>query len=403
MFAFFTNFRLFPKLVWIILVGVFITSSSFFMSIPFLALHLTKNLHISPIVAGMTIGASPLIGTISSFFMGYLGDWLGRTRIIPLACVGFTLAFFGFSMATLPVHFLIFNMIYGVSRSTLRMNLTALLTDLSTPQTKKLILQTQYYMINLGACIGPLAGAYLFAKGHRIAFIMTAIIYLIFGAILLRHFIQHRIADMQVKASTLHFSKTMRTLFSDRRLLLFILTFVISSFNFVQFETNIPQHLYDIFSPNGVKYFSYLMATNAITIVIFQFILMHWSAKFSTSTTMTIGLIPQALGFFAFFALPPTLPNYMLAMFIFSIGEILTISNIYVIVDEISPKELKSSYFGSLELSNIGFMVGPVVGGWVFTTFGGNFVFLTCALLLLFSILTFRLGLAQKPPSPHPL
>ncbi|MCB1197937.1 MAG: MFS transporter [Deltaproteobacteria bacterium] len=368
------------------------------MSLPFLTLHLTKNIGLSPVLAGSIVAIAPVTGISTSFFVGYIGDRWGRSRLIPLIAFGFSVAFVGFIVANQAWQFFVFNGIYGICRSAFRLNLTALLTDISPPHLKKLILQTQYYMINLGACIGPLAGAYFFMRGHTIAFAITALIYLVFGVFFGIYFIRHSVDQTQKKAERLQLQQLLRILSRDRALLYFVCTFMLGALTFVQFETNIPQYLYDLFDTEGVRYFGIIMATNAVSIVLLQFFVLQWVSHLSTTTVMTLGLFPQVIGFALFAWLTPSLQNYMFAMFIFTLGEMLIFSNTYVLIDEMSPPELKSSYFGCVELLNIGFIIGPIGGGWLLKELGGQWIFMAASTILAFSILIFRQGVRHYVP-----
>lgn len=52
------------------------------MTIPFLALYLHNELHATPLVIGVTLGAAQLFATFGGIFGGYLTDKLGRKLVI---------------------------------------------------------------------------------------------------------------------------------------------------------------------------------------------------------------------------------------------------------------------------------------------------------------------------------
>jgi len=365
---------------------------SYFMSMPFLALHLTQNLNASEMLAGLVVGISPLTSILCTFVVGFIADKWGRFYLIPLSIFGCALVFFGFAGATLIWHFLVINAIFGIFNTGLRINLTALLSDLSDLHNKKAILQMQYYVVNLSACFGPLAGAYFYLKGYQLAFIITGVLFLCLGVPFLLLLKSELIQSAQAKATHLKVKDLYCALVSDRALIYFLITFVMSACVFSQFDTTFPQYLHQLFDQKGVTYFAQIMAVNALTIIVCQFLLLEWTKHLAVTTVMAIGVLPQILGFFLFVFLPQNLLCFSIAMVVFSIGEILLISNTNVLIDDMSPPALKSSYFGALELHKVGQMLGPIVGGWILNQFGGKAIFWFCIAILCIALWTFQKG-----------
>lgn len=58
----------FHPLVWSILLGTIFTRAASFMTIPFLALYLHNELHATPLVIGVTLGAAQLFATFGGIF-----------------------------------------------------------------------------------------------------------------------------------------------------------------------------------------------------------------------------------------------------------------------------------------------------------------------------------------------
>lgn len=365
----------FPTIVWAILLGTLLMWGSYFMSMPFLALHLTQHLQASEVITGLVIGISPLMSILCTFWVGYVADRWGRLRMIPFATLGCACVFFAFAGATSILEFLCINALFGIFNTALISNLTAVLSDASSPKNKKAILQMQYYIINVGACLGPLAGSYFFIKGYQMAFIITGALFFACGVFF---FIFLKTQDMQSrqhKSPHLSIRHLYITLISDKALVYFLITFMISSCVFSQFDTTFPQYLHQLFDDQGVIFFAQIMVVNALTIILLQFIVLTRLKHLSTTKMMGLGLVPQILGFVLFACLPQNLASFMAAMFVFTLGEILLFSNSNVLIDDMSPVELKSSYFGAIELSRIGQMIGPILGGLILSHLGGKAIF----------------------------
>src|SRR6185369_9510361 len=90
-------------------------------------------------------------------------------------------AFMGFSFSTAVWQFALFNMFYGMSRSSFESVATALISDLTVPELRKKIFHYRYFAINLGACVAPPIGAWLFVKEPKASFLITGTVYFLYA------------------------------------------------------------------------------------------------------------------------------------------------------------------------------------------------------------------------------
>src|SRR4051794_21921300 len=90
----------FHLIVWVLLIGTILSRGSATMTLPFLAIYLSRNMDLSPVFIGITIGMSPLMGTIGGFIGGHLSDRYGRKRVMLIALFAIAFVYFGFTGAT---------------------------------------------------------------------------------------------------------------------------------------------------------------------------------------------------------------------------------------------------------------------------------------------------------------
>ena len=64
----------------------------------------------------------------------------------------------------------------------------------------------------------------------------------------------------------------------------------------------------------------------------------------------------------------------------------------YTLIDQITPKSLRGTYYGSQSFNSLGSFIGPMLGGFLLTQFSGTAFFLTMALISILSILFFWRG-----------
>lgn len=334
------------------------------------------------------MGLGPLCGIGSAFVMGYISDRVGRKTILQVSLLLWSLAFFGYIWADRLWMVAALHMLYGACRASFEAVATALLTDITPEHLRKKVFHLRYYAINIGACIGPPIGSWLLLQNGTQGFWFTAVIYFLYF-LLFQYFVRlenPQVLGTKAIAEKLNLSFVVRTLQKDRSMFLFLLASMLMMLGFAQLETTLPQYLQMTHGNLGIKLLVYINLTNALTIVFFQFPLTAWTKSISLLSSIKMGFFTFAAGFmsFAFFADQPL--GMMFSMFILTFGEMMVFSNMYVWMDHISPKNLKGSYFGILELTTLGFVIGPFIGGWILEKAGVHAMFITLGVLSFISI-----------------
>jgi MFS family permease len=381
-------------LVWFLLVGTFLSRVALFITLPFISIYITTKLGVSPSLTGVIAGLGPLCGIVSAFLMGYVSDKIGRHQILILSLLIWSLAFFGFSLSTAIWQFALFNMFYGMSRASFESVASALITDLTEKSLRKKIFHYRYFAINLGACIAPPIGAWMFVQHPKYSFMITSGVYFLYGVLLMifiKRYRPKKAGPAEIK-KPIKFIEVIHILRKDHPLFLFLLGNILMLIGFSQIETNLPIFLQGLFGQPGIKLFSYVILTNAITVVCLQFAINNWIKKLKLIHIITFGFLIYGIGTAAFGMAHHSRYLFCLAMFVFSIGEILVFSNTSLLIDQIGPAHLKGSYFGIMELCSLGFVMGPYIGG-IFLEHGyGNLMFFIMGSLSLFSIIAYQYG-----------
>ncbi len=388
-----TEHKIHP-LVWFLLVGTFFSRAALFITLPFISIYMTTKLGVSPSLTGIIVGLGPLCGIFAAFGMGYLSDNWGRKDILKFSLFIWAFAFLGFSISNTVWQFTIFNMIYGMSRASFENVATALISDLTVTELRKRVFHLRYFAINLGACIAPPIGAWLFVQQPKASFLITGGVYFLY-AILFSYFLYlHHPTKKQdvLQKKSISFAAVLNVLRKDQPLMLFLFGNILMLIGFAQIDTNLPQFLQNLHGNYGIKIFSYLTLTNAITIVLLQFPINDMVKRMNIIHVITFGFLFYGIGemAFGFFSMQKWM--LMVCMFVFTIGEILVFSNTYILIDQIGTAHLKGSYFGITEICNIGFVVGPFLGGLFLEKTSGSVMFVVMGGLSVLSILAYVLG-----------
>jgi MFS family permease len=391
----------FHPVVWTLLIGTIFARGASFMALPFLALYLSNTHGIHPVWIGLTIGLSPLTGTIGGFIGGYFSDRYGRKKIMLWTILVWGLVYFGFSQASHIGVFMALNALNGLCRSFFEPASQAMMADLTSPQKRKRVFSLRYTAINIGASLGPLLGVYIAQFSTSLPFLLTGLMYLLYGGTLLLMLNRYSISLM-TPVRHLPLMDTLMVTWKDKTLLVFIIGGILINVGYSQIDSNLPQYIQQSFS-DGVALFAKLVALNAILVIILQVPLSLLSERWPVLRVMILGSVFFAVGFVSF-GFATTAIGMMIAMAIVTIGEIFIFPSTSVFIDQIAPEDRKGTYFGAGQFRSIGSFSGPILGGWLLQDYGGNFLFSVIAVIILFSIFFFYLGnlqILEKQKTQH--
>lgn len=379
----------FHPVVWTLLIGTVFARGASFMALPFLALYLSNTHGIHPIWIGITIGLSPLTGTLGGFIGGHFSDRYGRKKVILWTIFVWGLVYFGFSLATHIGTFMVLNALNGLCRSFFEPSSQAMMADLTSVEKRKRVFSLRYTAINIGASLGPLLGVYVAQFSTSLPFLLTGMMYLLYGVTLFimlnRYSITHTIPVHQ-----LPMLDSLIVIWRDKTLLVFIIGGILVNVGYSQIDSNLPQYIQNSFS-EGVALFAKLIALNAILVIILQVPLSLVSEKWPVLRVMILGSVLFAIGF-ASFGYVTTIIGLMIAMAVVTIGEIFIFPSTSVFIDQIAPDDRKGTYFGAGQFRSIGNFTGPVLGGWLLQDFGGKLLFSVIGIIILCSIIFYSLG-----------
>lgn len=373
-------FQHFHPLVWIILGGTVFTRIASFMAMPFLALYLHKDLGVGPLLIGITIGIAPLLSTIGGFIGGYLTDRFGRKRILLITVFVWSTVFIGFATTNIVAMFIVLNAINGLCRSFFEPATQALMIDFTPQEKRKRLFSLRYTAINIAAVIGPVVGVYIASlSSPSVPFLFTGAMYCVYGIFLM--IVLNRYEMKQQKLGTqIQIHHMFRIILSNRKMQLFVAGAILINFGYSQFDSTLPQ-LVELTVEDGVKLYSFLIALNAAVVLILQLPISIYSERYSTKSTLLLGI-----GFFvaglALFGVANSSLIFVIGMVLFTIGEIFVFPTMNVLIDEIAPETQKASFLGAAQFKNLGSFIGPVIGGWLLVHFQDQLFFLVALIVL---------------------
>ncbi|MBM7659825.1 MFS family permease [Bacillus mesophilus] len=387
-------------LIFTLLIGALFSRIANSMSLPFLAIYLSKRTDLSPLMIGIVIGAAPLASTVTGILGGYLSDKFGRKLVMLLSIYLWGGVFVGYAIAKDPVVFLLLSILNGICKAFFEPVSQALMGDLTDSEKRPKVFSLRYAVINMGVAIGPLLGVFIGLSSSGIGFIITGMFYLIYSLILHFQFNKYRVLLPVKKVETVHSIKQSFLLMKeDKVLMYFILGACITQIAFAQFAP-LSHHMSTTFE-KGVVYFGWMMTTNALVVVVAQIPLSSMFERFSTITGVYVGNALYGLGGLGF-AFSDSLLEMILSMVIFTLGEVLCFPSGTILIDKLAPSHLRGSYYGAMNFTELGRFIGPTIGMFFYSTWGISWLFSFIFIILILSNLIYFLGnkIWRKPSRP---
>ncbi|MEV4282477.1 MFS transporter [Actinoplanes xinjiangensis] len=402
-----------PVLARVLIAGAGIMSLANSVTIPFLAVFLRKDLGLEPGMIGFIIGSSVFFSIFAGFIGGSLSDILGRARLLLTSLLGVIGSFIGLYFSDSVASVFAFNAALALSSSFFAPVGKALLSDLLPRQRRAKTFSYQYMATNMGYAVGPVVGAAVGLAGGRSAFLVGALgygIYLIGLAAVLRRAPAAVAAGptgpgasekQHVRSVLRGLAESARIVAVDRRLLFLILAGLLLEAVHGRISSLLAQYLSVGFA-DGVMILGYVLATNAVTVVVLQVFVSRFMENRNPVTSITVGGLLTVTGM-AGFAMADHLWHFVGAMVVFSLGEILIYPAEFAIIDRIAPEDSRGAYFGAQTFAQIGVFIGPVTGGLLLGAYGGTTMFLGVGMFALASVVIYLLvgrripGLAPTP------
>ncbi|WNS42929.1 MFS transporter [Paenibacillus sp. MMS20-IR301] len=358
--------------VWNILAGTLFTRTALFMSVPYLAIFLTHEKHLSLFLAGCVLSINPLVNVAFSSFGGALADRLPLHRIIAVVPVVWGIVFILFYYAdSFPV-FLLLNGLNGLCYSIFEPASKKVLSSETLPENRLLVFNLRYAAINLGCFAGPLLSLLFNMKLTLFPYVILGMLYILYGASTI-FFFRHagRITSAAPSRSIRSF-KELGAIRKDYVFLLLLAGMSFSFFGYSQLNGTVSQYLAGTSAlADGTRIYSIILSANAAIILAAQFAVLRWISRWNPFNVVLASNLLIAASFL-FFVLPvsPVMP--LLFITVFSLGELLIGARFDTLVDELASDNNKGLYFGCSELVKIGTTFGPVLGSGLLGLYGAD-------------------------------
>lgn len=268
--------------------------------------------------------------------------------------------------------------------------------DLTIQSKRVKVFSYRYVATNLGFAIGPIIGIYIGSgTSSPLPFIIAGLIFVTYALFL--HILLP--ADQKPGSSPVTSSATenknslkagLQAITKDRILLYFLLGGFTVTIVLGQISVPLSQ-FFAVEFPDVVHFLATLWAVHSIVIIIFSIPITSKMEKNPPIYSITIGSILCSLGLICF-GFSNDLPLFITAMILVTLGEIFIIPAEYGIIDQITPEDMRGTYYGSISFTNLGSFVGPGLAGFWLAKWGGSSMFTLLALITLSSLVFYFRG-----------
>ncbi|TPG75469.1 MFS transporter [Pseudomonas arsenicoxydans] len=330
---------------------------------PLLTLFVSDKLGLNQQDVGLLLGIAVFVATLLSLYGGYVIDRFEKRRLLILAmlssAVGLVLLTFAENLYLTTLTLIVTE----TASSLFLIGSKAILSDNLPVGQRAKAFSLSYTLSNIGYAVAPMLGVLIAGFFASAPFLIAAAV--AFFSIFLMTGIAKDPGAAPLIGQTQSFLKTLVTLKNDRTLIMFTGGCLLSTVVHGRFTFYLSQYLLTTGNPkHTMETMAALLACNAISVVLLQYQigrflkreqLRYWIA--GGTGLFIVGLIG--------FSLADSLVSWCVAMFIFTLGEMIIYPAEFLFVDTLAPEELRGSYYGAQNLAALGGALSPVICGFL--------------------------------------
>lgn len=389
------------------LFGEALMNITFWMFFPFLTIFFSEEFGRGK--AGFFLVLSQAFSVFANLLGGYCADRFGRKRMMVISALGQGVCFLIFALVSSPwihsplIGFISFAFV-GVFSSIYWPASQAMVADVVPEKDRSNVFAVFYTSINIAVVVGPLLGAVFYNKYFSQLLFICGII-CIGLAFLLSKWTRETVPTQKTNLENndkwyvflIQQFKDYSIILKDKVFMLFIIAGVLVSQTFMQLDLLFPVYIKDVvhnqtligsFKVSGEQAFGIVLAFNGLLVALFTVAVTKWMTTFKERNAFVLSSFMYAISVLVF-GQTTYIWGLLLAMTIFTLGE-LTVAGIQQsFISKISPEHMRGKYFAAASLRyTFGKTIAPIsipLTVWV----GYQWTFFILCLLALTSALLY--------------
>jgi MFS family permease len=319
-------------------------------------------------VVTLAVGLESIGGLVA----GRLSDRHGRRDVLVVFLSCSALLLVGAGLAPAHLAAMIAIVASGFFVGAMRPVLSALVADMSSPQTRRAAFSLSYLGINLGVAVGPLMAGWFFNHALRWLFwidgISTAAALIILVWNVPRH--TNPTDTVSVEQGRHEARGSLSSFIHNPVLFPFAVFGLLYNVVYAQLVFTLGLQLINLFGNRGPQIYGLVWALNAITVIGLTPLALRATRQWSNLRSIAFGMGFFTLGI-GVFLLEPGLGLVLVSTVLWTAGEVLFSIHVGDLVSTFSPPELRGRFQGYVQFFvTLGFVVSPVAGGLVAQALG---------------------------------
>ena len=371
--GYFSTYKGLPKSIYVIFFAQMINRFGDFV-LPFLSLFLVKKLGLSYQSAGIAVMLNSLAAIPGSFAGGKIADHFGRKRTYAFFQLTAAICLFFCAFTESPQIIIVLVCMSSFFNGGVRPIISAIITDVLPAEQRQVGFSLSYLGINLGVSTGLLVAGFLFNHYIPLIFIGDAITSFL-AVLLVMMNIKESLPDYADDKSISGDEKNesgnvFSVLWRRPKILIFLMINIILNVVYIQHTFSLPMMLDNVFGSSGASIFGIIMSCNAVTVIAMTMFITHVTRKWKSLSTIAMAGLMYAIGF-GMITFIRSMPLYILSTFIWTIGEIMLVTNFGVYIANNTPQNYRARFNAVTSLSwGIGAALGTSLIGRYMDYFG---------------------------------
>jgi MFS family permease len=352
--------------------------------------------------AGLILATNSVAGLIGSTIGGAMADRFGRRGIILFGLVVSALS--GLTLGFVTQYYLFYaaSVFVGLMGSAAFPAHQAMMADILPPDKRAEGFGISRVVNNFAWIIGPSIGGFLASRNYLYLFLSDAVISILVAVLVFRLIPETK---PQPKEKVEHESLVQtisgyRVALADSPFLAFIVASILMILVYQQMYSSLAVFLRDVHQVDP-QFYGMIMSSSAVTVVLFQFWVSRTIKKYPPFLMMVVATFFYMIGF-TMYGFVATIPLFVLAMVIVTIGEMVGMPTTNVLAASFAPENMRARYMAVFGLTwMVPSMIGPWAAGLVMDNYNPNDIWyiggvLCVVAMFAFYILHLRLGAQDK-------
>jgi MFS family permease len=366
--------RRLPPVYWLLWWGTLVNRAGGFV-VPLMTFYLTRARDVSLGRAGAIVALYGVGQIGASLVGGVLADRLGRRATLLLSLFGGAAAMLGLGAMRAPSSIAVMVLVTGFAGELYRPAVAAMIADVVPSGDRLHAYGLLYWAVNLGFSVAPALAGLVARWSYSLLFVLDAATTAAYGVIVLVRVPETRPAAAPHGTAAMRLTDVLR----DRT----FMTFVALSFlaALIPYQAQVALSAYMGGQGHGEAVFGAVLAWNGVLIIAMQPSINAALGSRDPSWALAACALVEGLGFFVH-DLGSSIPLHVIAVSIWTVGEILGSGVSSTLVAAFAPPEARGRYQGVHVMSwGLASAIGPLAGSRLLASEGPDALWGGCLAL----------------------